>query len=749
MKKFLAFLLAAGMLTGIAACGTTKDNDTTTSSEKPSETTAGSEDPGTTSPSYTDPDLPKTFDSDNIVFSFAAISDMHIANSATDTAAKKLENAFAQLKKQALIDDEDGLDAVFAVGDLIDSGGYGGKYSQMENYKAVYEKTFSPTETPMIFVPGNHDVAWTGSSVFSAEYLNDILGEDYFLTDIDKDALADEGNRHCVVNGFHVLTLLPVSSNPVTYTTATKEWLDETLAEITKENPNQFVIVLTHPMIYNTVYGSDLGPDLYPGITNMWYTKDLTEILSKYNQVVTFGGHLHFPLNDPRSIMQTSFTSLGCGSVRYMAIEAGGYEDMAGVTTMLDKEEFSQGLLVQIDKNGNMRITRMDFYNDEIIGEDWTVSYPVSDGSHLTKYAWDRGDDENNAAPTLSTLDVTLGEISGSSQAVSVSFASGADDEFVHHYELAIWKGDSTDSSILKSYRILSDFYRHANTADMKKTWEKDLGILDTDTSYVVALVAYDSWGAKSAQLIKEFKTGSAAPPEKEDLPEAYADINFSGGTIVDTKGNIKIQNMGATVGTTTVTVGAKTASVTALRVAASGEYVLCTFDKLKTEAAMKSWAENGFSVEAFYVMGQKGSIQGVVCGTESGGWGIAEDATGKPYFITGIAGNKYNAGAYAKGASSETELVHVVAVYDYKNKQEKIYINGVLNDTKSISGEYCPGMSEAFNKFCLGNDIKKTGMGGDFACPDMTMVDAKIYASALTGGQVRTAYEDAIDSLN
>lgn len=46
MKKFLAFLLAAGMLTGIAACGTTKDNDTTTSSEKPSETTAGSEDPG-------------------------------------------------------------------------------------------------------------------------------------------------------------------------------------------------------------------------------------------------------------------------------------------------------------------------------------------------------------------------------------------------------------------------------------------------------------------------------------------------------------------------------------------------------------------------------------------------------------------------------------------------------------------------------------------------------------------------------
>ena len=115
----------------------------------------------------------------------------------------------------------------------------------------------------------------------------------------------------------------------------TKTWLDETLAEITEENPDQFVFVLTHPMIEGTVYGSDLG--------TYWATSDITDILSKYPQVVTFGGHLHFPLNDPRSIMQTTFTSLGCGSVRYMAIENGGYEDMASATTMNDKDEFSQG----------------------------------------------------------------------------------------------------------------------------------------------------------------------------------------------------------------------------------------------------------------------------------------------------------------------------------------------------------------------------------------------------------------------
>ena len=42
----------------------------------------------------------------------------------------------------------------------------------------------------------------------------------------------------------------------------------------------------------------------------------VSDVLAKYPQVVTFSGHLHFPLNDPRSIWQASFTSFGCGSTR-------------------------------------------------------------------------------------------------------------------------------------------------------------------------------------------------------------------------------------------------------------------------------------------------------------------------------------------------------------------------------------------------------------------------------------------------
>lgn len=114
----------------------------------------------------------------------------------------------------------------------------------------------------------------------------------------------------------------------------------------------------------------------------------------------------------------------------------------------------------------------------------------------------------------------------------------------------------------------------------------------------------------------------------------------------------------------------------------------------------MKAWAEKGFTVEAFYVMPIKnGAIQGIVCGTQNGGWGLAEDKTGKPYFITG-GGSKYNNGAYAKKPASTTELVHVVGVYDMENKLCLIYINGELAQQVSIDSKFICGEGNTFNYF-------------------------------------------------
>ena len=722
------------MIFGMVACNpnnTDQTTESTTTTEK--------------QPSTEQSDPTKVFDESKIVFSFAAISDIHIGRNANELERNKFKNALLQLKEYAAKNDTDGIDAVLAVGDLFEGSGYGGANTSgnINTYKQIYESVFDPTKIPMIHAVGNHDLKWDSTAKNVAADHNSQFGQKYFQFDIDQNALATEGNRHCVVNGYHILTLLPVTSTNVSYTQATKNWLDKTLSEITTADPNAYVIVLTHPMIYDTVYGSTLGREPGTTLTDMWATSDLTDILSKYNQVITFGGHLHFPINDPRTIMQTAFTSLGCGSVNYMAIEDGKYENMASATTMKDNTEYSQGLLCQIDENGNMRITRMDFYNETTINTAWEISHPTSDGSHLTKYGKDRANAENNQAPVVSTVEAILGTPNSSGkQNVSIQFAAATDDEFAHHYTLEFKMAGKTR----RTFNILSDFYRAASPDQMKKTFTHTIGMLGPN-DYEVILTAYDSWGAASEPVSLKFKVeGQAAQTVKA---EVYVDFNFTNGTVTDSKNNVTVTGNTATVKKAQVSVGTKTAEMDALVITASGQNVICTFNNLKTTTDFATFAEQGFCVEAFYVMGQKGAaVQGVVCGTEKGGWGLAEDKTGKPYFITGYGDNKYNTGSYAKETSSTTELVHVIGIYDFKNQKQLIYVNGVLQQEQAIQGGFYPGQGSAFNMFCLGADVKADGSAGDFISPNMTMVDAKIYSGVLTEAEITAAYNNAVASV-
>jgi hypothetical protein len=298
-----------------------------------------------------------------------------------------------------------------------------------------------------------------------------------------------------------------------------------------------------------------------------------------------------------------------------------------------------------------------------------------------------------------------------------------------------------------KTFNILSDFYRAKSPADMKKTLSQPIGMLSPN-DYEIILTAYDSWGAASEPVSLQFTvTGKAE--EEPAKTEVYVDFDFANGTVTDTKNHVTVKTNTATVKKTQVSVGGKTAEMDALVIAASGQNVICSFDELKTTTDFMTFAEKGFCVEAFYVMGQKGpAVQGVVCGTEKGGWGLAEDKTGKPYFITGHGDNKYNSGSYVTAVSSTTELVHVIGVYDFANQKQFIYVNGVLQQEQPIQNGYYPGQGDAFNMFCLGADVKADGSAGDFISPNMTMVDAKIYTGVLTQAEITAAYNNAVASV-
>ena len=427
--------------------------------------------------------LPR-FDASHIVASFGVVSDVHIDKPDNDVAGK-FSSALLQLRDEALKSDADGLDGLLVAGDLMNTP-YSSEdnYVQADYFKALYEKVFDPREVPMVYTPGNHDVYkwWTSQTIAQSQHISERLGADYFLTDLDMDAKRTLECRHCKVAGVHILCIVPVGARPVVYTDEQKQWLDATLASVTKAEPGSYVLVLTHPMIYDTVYGSMLG--------DYWATEDLTPILSKYPQAVTFGGHLHFPLNDPRSIWQGSFTALGCGSVRYMAIEDGGYEHMKSKTVMKDNWEFSQGLLLQIDRRGRIRLTRMDFHNRAAIGEPWILDKPSKKCKHLQRYSVEKRV-KANSAPVLHDLGWEKSE-----GAYSAVFSRGDDDEFVHHYVLEV----TLDGKQVVRKKILSDFYRTPQTSGMKDSWTELLGPLP-EGDCTLTLTAEDSWGAVSEPL--------------------------------------------------------------------------------------------------------------------------------------------------------------------------------------------------------------------------------------------------------
>ncbi|HPE96017.1 MAG TPA: hypothetical protein PLT66_08140, partial [Bacillota bacterium] len=125
------------------------------------------------------------------------------------------------------------------------------------------------------------------------------------------------------------------------------------------------------------------------------------------------------------------------------------------------------------------------------------------------------------------------------------------------------------------------------------------------------------------------------------------------------------------------------------------------------------------------------GGTQGVVCSTQSGGWGLATSASGEIYFIV-------SNGSYVSVYSGVTasEKTHVIAVYDPSEEVIRIYINGEKKAESAVTGSLISGTSAAYNTFYIGADIDSAGTGNDFQMTDFESSYVRIYTSAINNDQ-------------
>ena len=231
------------------------------------------------------------------------------------------------------------IDAFVAVGDFVDRG----HEEEMLNFKEVLDEKLKP-ETDVTLFMASHEYG-EGEDA-AKEKLQRIFGMHYF--------------SHKVINGFH---LVGVScTGGCRFRDAEREFTATALKEAAKDSLEKPIFFFQHPHVQDTVYGSIC-----------WGDDGLYEILVNYPQLITFSGHSHCPINDPRSVHQEYFTSFGTGSLSYFEMDEFG---KIGGTIPVDKGECAQFLIVEADENNRVRVYPFDILTEKFFREPWKVDVP-------------------------------------------------------------------------------------------------------------------------------------------------------------------------------------------------------------------------------------------------------------------------------------------------------------------------------------------------------------------------------------
>lgn len=401
------------------------------------------------------------FNENEIVFTFANLSDPHIGYGNNDEI---LHKTLETIKKYA----KNGIDAVLFNGDQTQDG----KKEQAELFTSIVREHFDLTKVPVIATHGNHDVYWSGCMT-RAQFV-EAYGEDMYLFDKDMTSAA-KGNRHIEVNGYHFVsvdieTFMP---NYNTLSSYTETWLKNTLDRIVGEDPNAYVFVSCHSPAKDTVYGS-MSDDVKD--TGNWgASAELDSILKEYPQVILFTGHTHYGINLETNINQSTYTQVNSGSSSDLEFD---------VITPENRRSYSQGMIVEVDANNNIRITRIDLAKDMVIKDPWYIDAYKADGSSLTRYSKETRLANNRAPQFPAGIEV----VEVSTNELRVDFKSASDDDMVFFYQIEVLNENGT---AIASKTIVTPFYDDPQLKNMPGSYSTTF----TGTfkyPYTVKVRAYD-----------------------------------------------------------------------------------------------------------------------------------------------------------------------------------------------------------------------------------------------------------------
>ena len=712
MKRALALILVGVMLIAmLASCGqveidptvtldpTDAPTDAPTDTKKPDEDLGGTPtDKPTDKPEENKrpaaPDVSAPF---KPVLRFAVTSDIHVTT-ADGRQAKRTADMITQMNNYAAngADGYNKLDAILIAGDLTDNG----KASEYNVVSDIFTNNVK-SGTKLVLAMGNHD--WNTLKGESRDKFEMIFGNGATMMD-------------SVIGGYHFITIYADSNNGWEYTQELSSQADKLIkAAIADTGEDKPVFVIQHIGNVDTAVGTCSPSDAKANTAS----KILANMQSKYDNLVVFSGHTHFPANDECSIYQDKFTSINTGTLNYAmrSMLNNSWVDMP------DRHNIAQSFLVEIDADSRMRVRCWDVLQGKFVGETWLVEPWDKEDFYYTPDRFTKDDIffADDAKVTLGMNTAGLATISF--PPVPTESLSG------RVYKITLKDAGGTVKQTL--YKGVEYFN------ESKELISVGLSGLAVGKEYTVEVCAVNSLytaeissrGTLTSKPITLTFTASGSTPDgAADLVDLRIDASTG-----------KITNAALPMLTPTV-IGAPTVTTDAT----IGKGVM-VFDrstenvvKIADYSAVASTLADSMTFEAYFKIDEKptGRYDSVVSAQQGGGFGIdvyADNVNNGQIMFHFHNGTKY--------VSLGTQYVigqyyHLTAVYD--GSTYKLYINGELKGTADVGPMLSLPVNSAKNIY-FGGDTNESG--GCQEAAKCTVAGFRLYSYALNAVQVGEAY--------
>ena len=352
-----------------------------------------------------------------------------------------------------------GVDAFFCLGDFSSVGEEGAYQAYADTLAAHVRK-----QTPCITIHGNHEF----KDPAYVQYFQKHFG-------YEPDTVTE-------INGFSCIAFSGERSlTEWTFTPKSLKWLSQSIEDAEKKAGDKPIFVFQHPHPWGTVYGS-----------SVWGNPQINVVLNGHTNIVDFSGHSHFPMNDPRSINQASYTAVGCGTLHRFELDKNGVVNQHPENC----DEAAQMCIVEADNDGSVRIRGYDLLSDSYFCDYYTDN--VNDKAAFP-YTYKNMKAHDKAPVFPKKMQAAARKNDTGEWLLTFTEAVAAPGYIVHEYDLQI--KDEAGKTVWQN-NIVNDYY----TLTDGDTATVNLGAdaLEEGKSYTLTIraeSAYHLYSEKSAEI--------------------------------------------------------------------------------------------------------------------------------------------------------------------------------------------------------------------------------------------------------